>query len=61
MECVRRVFHEMDEDGSGTLTAEEIAAAVGTHLSPYEVGRGCSGCWGGGAAEGARAGCGGGC
>lgn len=43
MESVRRVFAEMDTDGSGTLTAEEIAASFGAHLSPYEVGGGSEG------------------
>ena len=37
LECARRAFAELDADGSGRLSADEIAAAFGTHLSPYEV------------------------
>ncbi len=37
LESVRRVFAEIDTDGSGTITADEIASSIGTHLSPYEV------------------------
>ena len=37
MEAARRVFGELDADGSGRLSAEEMAAALGEHLSSYEV------------------------
>ncbi|KAL4458324.1 hypothetical protein ABPG75_013189 [Micractinium tetrahymenae] len=37
LECARRAFAELDADGSGALSAAEIAAAFGSHLSPYEV------------------------
>ncbi len=31
------MFAELDSDGDGTITAEEIAGSIGAHLSPYEV------------------------
>lgn len=37
VECARRAFAELDADGTGELSADEIAAAFASHLSPYEV------------------------
>ncbi|PRW33251.1 calcium-dependent kinase 17-like [Chlorella sorokiniana] len=35
--CARSVFAQLDVDGSGELSAAEIASAFGSHLAPYEV------------------------
>lgn len=37
LECARRVFAELDSDGTGDLSAQEIAGAFSSHLSQYEV------------------------
>ena len=34
--CARRVFAELDVDGSGELSAAEIASAFSSHLAPCE-------------------------
>lgn len=39
LESVQRVFESLDTDGSGTLSAAEIRAAIGDNLSAYEVNR----------------------
>lgn len=35
--CARQVFAELDVDGSGELSAAEIAAAFSSHLAPCEL------------------------
>jgi hypothetical protein len=37
LDCARRAFAELDVGGRGALDASDIAAAFGSHLTPYEV------------------------